>query len=55
LIDWYEEARRWVGSPMYAAYLACMFYAMDGGDYAGLAMWERVTLRYQAMWGRLEI
>lgn len=53
-IDWHHEASQWVSSPMYAAYLACMMTAMDGQGYAGMAMWERVTRRYQALWGRLE-
>lgn len=41
-------------SVMYWAFLEAFMGAMEG-DYEGLAWWERVTMRYRASWGPLEL
>lgn len=38
----------------YEAFLECFLASMDG-DHAGLDMWERVTVRFNARYGRLSL
>jgi len=39
---------------MHGAFLKAFMAAMDG-DYEALDWWERVTRRYRAAWGALEL